>query len=166
MLEAVLFISVILQVIAAVLALRLIRITEVRAAWILIAAGLVLMSASRIIDILPFFSVEITPGIRLLTNWLDIYISIVMVTGVSLIAPLFYAIRRSEKALRKSEERFRTLVENLNVGVYRSTGDYKGRYLQVNPAMIKIFGYESIQEFMGSPIVSVYMQPQERIKSI
>lgn len=164
MLEAVLFISVILQVIAAVLALRLIRITEVRAAWILIAAGLVLMSASRIIDILPFFSVEITPGIRLLTNWLDIYISIVMVTGVSLIAPLFYAIRRSEKDLRKSEERFRTLVENLNVGVYRSTGDYKGRYLQVNPAMIKIFGYESIQEFMGSPIVSVYMQPQERKK--
>jgi PAS domain S-box-containing protein len=166
MLEAVLFISVILQVIAAVLALRLIRITEVRAAWILIAAGLVLMSASRIIDILPFFSIEITPGIRLLTNWLDIYISIVMVTGVSLIAPLFYAIRRSEKALRKSEERFRTLVENLNVGVYRSTGETKGRYLQVNPAMIKIFGYESVEEFMKISISDLYRDPEGRIEFV
>ncbi|HVO66856.1 MAG TPA: PAS domain S-box protein [Syntrophales bacterium] len=164
MLETVLFISVILQVIAAILALRLIRITEVRAAWILIAAGLVLMAAARIIDILPFFSIEITPGMKLLNDWLDIYISIVMITGVSLIAPLFYAIRQSEKALRESEERYRTLVENLNVGVYRSTGDYKGRYLQVNPAMIKIFGYESIEEFMHIPIINVYRQPQDRKK--
>jgi PAS domain S-box-containing protein len=164
MLETILFISVLLQVIAAVLALRLIRITQVHAAWILIAVGLVLMAAGRIIDVLPFFSIAITPGIKLLNDWLDVYISIVMVTGVSLIAPLFYAIRRSEKVLRESEERYRTLVENLNVGVYRSTGDYKGRYLQVNRAMVKIFGYESIQEFMRIPIVNVYRQPQDRKK--
>ena len=164
MLEAILFISVLLQIIAAFLALRLIRITEIHAAWILIAIGLVLMAAARIVDILPFFSIEITPGIKLLNDWLDIYISIVMVTGVSLIAPLFYAIRRSERALREGEERYRTLVENLNVGVYRSTGDYKGRYLQVNPAMIKIFGYESIEEFMRIPIINVYRQPQDRKK--
>ena len=162
MLETILFISVLLQIIAAFLALRLIRITKIHAAWILIAAGLVLMAAVRIIDVLPFFSIEITPGIRLLNDWLDIYISIVMLTGVSLIAPLFYAIRRSEKVLRESEERYRTLVENVNVGVYRSTGDFKGRYLQVNPAMVKIFGYESIEDFISIPIIDVYMQPQDR----
>ncbi len=55
MIEYILFISVLLQVAAAALALRLIRVTEVRAAWILIAIGLVLMAVGRIIDVLPFF---------------------------------------------------------------------------------------------------------------
>jgi PAS domain S-box-containing protein len=166
MIETVLFISVALQVAAAFLALRLIRITEVRAAWILMATGLVLMALGRIIDVLPFFSVEITPEIILLNELVDVIISFVMIAGVALIAPLFYAIRQSEKALRESEERYRTLVNNVNVGVYRSTGDIEGRYLQVNPAMAKIFGYESIDEFMSISISDLYREPEGRKRFI
>jgi len=166
MIELILFFSVLLQVTAAFLALRLIRITEVRTAWILMAIGLVLMAVGRIIDILPFFSIEITPKISLINEWVDIFVSVVMVAGVALIAPLFYAIRESERALRYSEERYRTLVENVNVGVYRSTGDFDGRYLQVNPAMAKIFGYESIDEFMRVSITDLYMEPESRKKFI
>jgi two-component system cell cycle sensor histidine kinase/response regulator CckA len=164
MLEVILLISVLLQVVAAVLALRLIRITEVRTAWILMAIGLVLMALGRIIDALPFFSIKITPELILLNDWVDICISLVMVAGVALLAPLFYSIRQSDKALRESEERYRTLVENVNVGVYRSTGDIEGHYLQVNPAMIKIFGYESIEEFIRDPIINLYQELEGRSK--
>ena len=164
MLEIILLISVFLQVIAAFLALRLIRITEVRTAWILMAIGLVLMALGRIVDVLPFFSIKITPELNLLNDWVDIFISFIMVAGVALLAPLFYSIRQSEKALRESEERYRTLVDNVNVGVYRSTGDVDGRYLQVNPAMIKIFGYESIEEFIRGPIINLYQEPEGRKK--
>jgi PAS domain S-box-containing protein len=73
-----------------------------------------------------------------------------------------YTIRQSEKALRVGEERYKTLVENLNVGVYRSTGETTGRYLQVNPAMIKIFGYESVDEFMNISISDLYRNPEGR----
>jgi PAS domain S-box-containing protein len=73
-----------------------------------------------------------------------------------------YTIRQSEKALRVGEERYKTLVENLNVGVYRSTGETTGRYLQVNPAMIKIFGYESVDEFMDISISDLYRNPEGR----
>ncbi|MEI8172893.1 MAG: PAS domain S-box protein [Deltaproteobacteria bacterium] len=166
MIETILFISVALQVVAAFLALRLIRITEVRAAWILMATGLVLMAVGRIIDVLPFFSVEITPEINLLNELVDVIISFVMIAGVALIAPLFYAIRQSEKALRESEERYRTLVDNVNVGVYRSSGDIEGRYLQVNPAMAKIFGYESIEDFMRISISELYSEPEGRKRFI
>ncbi|MCX5856244.1 MAG: PAS domain S-box protein [Deltaproteobacteria bacterium] len=166
MIETILFISVALQVVAAFLALRLIRITEVRAAWILMATGLVLMAVGRIIDVLPFFSIEITPEINLLNELVDVIISFVMIAGVALIAPLFYAIRQSEKALRESEERYRTLVDNVNVGVYRSTGDIEGRYLQVNPAMAKIFGYESIEDFMHISISELYREPEGRKRFI
>jgi len=160
--EVILIISVVLQIVAAFLALRLIRITDGRAAWILMAMGLVLMAVGRVIDVLPFMSIEVTHEIIIINEWISFLISILIVVGVSLIAPLFYAIRRSENALRESEERYRTLVENVNVGVYRSTGDLEGRYLQVNPAMAKIFAYESLDEFMGVPIAQHYIDTQGR----
>ena len=52
------------------------------------------------------------------------------------------------QALRESEEKYRTLVENVPIGVYRNTIGSRGRFLQANRAMVKIFGYESIDEFM------------------
>ena len=166
MIEFILFISVLLQVVAAVLALRLMRFTKVRAAWILIAIGLVLMAIGRIIDILPFFAIKITPDIRRMNDLVDVFISVVMVAGVALIAPLFYAIRQSANALRESEERYRTLVENVNVGVYRSTGDPEGRFLQANHAMAKILGYESIDAFMRVSISDLYVDQEDRKRFI
>jgi PAS domain S-box-containing protein len=166
MMELILSISVLLQVVAAVLAVKLIKITETRTAWILIAAGFVLMVLRRIVDVLPFFSIRITQKISFINDVVDVLISVVMLAGVALLAPHFYSIRKSEKALRESEERYRTLVENLNVGVYRSTGEHRGHYLQVNPAMIKIFGYEAIEEFMNVAITELYRDPEERIKFV
>jgi len=166
MMELILFISVLLQVVAAVLAVKLIKITETRAAWILIAAGFVLMVLGRIVDVFPFFSIKITHELSIINDFVDVLISVVMLAGVALLAPHFYSIRQSEKALRESEERYRTLVENLNVGVYRTTGEYRGRYLQVNPAMIKIFGYESVEEFMNVAISELYRDPEGRIKFV
>lgn len=166
MMELILFISVLLQVAAAILAVKLIKITETRAAWILLAAGFVLMVLGRIVDVLPFFSIRITHEISIINDVVDVVISVVVLAGVALLAPHFYSLRQSEKALRESEERYRTLVENLNVGVYRSAGEYKGIYLQVNPAMIKIFGFESIEEFMNVSISDLYRNPGDRIKFV
>ncbi len=162
MMEIILSISVLLQVAAAVLAVRLIKITETRTAWILIAAGFVMMALRRIFDAAPFFSMRMTHEISVIDHVVGVVISVVMLAGVALLAPHFYSIRKSEKALRESEERYRTLVENLNVGVYRSTGEHRGRYLQVNPAMIKIFGYEAIEDFMNVTITDLYREPEDR----
>ena len=98
-----------------------------------------------------------------------LFIFVLLQVAVVLLAVKFihiYTIRQSEKALRVGEERYRTLVENLNVGVYRSTGETKGRYLQVNPAMIKIFGYESVEEFTKISISDLYRDPEGRIKFV
>lgn len=70
--------------------------------------------------------------------------------------------KRAEEAWRKSEEKFRTLVDNLNVGVYRNTGDFPGRFIQANPAMVKMFGYNSSEEFMNIAVSDLYQNPQER----
>ncbi|MDD5223221.1 MAG: response regulator [bacterium] len=70
--------------------------------------------------------------------------------------------KRFEEALRHSEEQFRTLVENVNIGVYRNTGGPQGRFLQANPAMARIFGCETVEELMQIPIADLYQDPRER----
>ncbi|HET7010150.1 MAG TPA: PAS domain S-box protein [Anaerolineales bacterium] len=52
--------------------------------------------------------------------------------------------RQAEAALRESEERYRALTENAPVGIYRTTPD--GRILFVNPAGLRMLGFESIEE--------------------
>ncbi len=68
---------------------------------------------------------------------------------------------RAEEALRESEEEYRTLVENVNVGIYRSMGGPRARFLQVNPALAKMFGFDSVAEFMSRPVAKLFEDPRE-----
>ena len=52
--------------------------------------------------------------------------------------------KRAEEALRESEEHFRSFVENVPLGVYRTTPD--GRVLMANPSLLRMLGYNSLQE--------------------
>ncbi|WP_321421937.1 PAS domain S-box protein [uncultured Methanobacterium sp.] len=68
----------------------------------------------------------------------------------------------AEKELLESEQKFRSLVENLNVGVYRNTSDLGGYFVQVNPAFTRMFGYDSAQEIMKVKVIDFYMDPKQR----
>ena len=70
--------------------------------------------------------------------------------------------KKAEKALQESEEKYRSLVENINVGIYRNTGGLQGRFIQVNPAMVKIFGYDSIDEFIKVSVLDIYKNQSDR----
>ncbi|HUF26505.1 MAG TPA: ATP-binding protein [Gemmatimonadaceae bacterium] len=50
----------------------------------------------------------------------------------------------TERALRASEERYRSLFERAAFGIYRATEE--GRFLEANPALIEMLGYGSIDE--------------------
>ena len=49
--------------------------------------------------------------------------------------------RRAESALRESEEKYRAIFENAIDGIFQSAPD--GRFIKVNPAMARMYGYES-----------------------
>src|SRR5580704_9321910 len=53
-----------------------------------------------------------------------------------------------EKAQRSAEERLRTLFENAIEGIFQTTPE--GRYLSANPALARIFGYESPEKMMAT----------------
>ncbi|MCX6564129.1 MAG: PAS domain-containing protein, partial [Candidatus Aminicenantes bacterium] len=57
--------------------------------------------------------------------------------------------KRTEEALRKSEEKYRGLAENINLGIYRNTVGPEGKFIEANPAIIGMFGYKSKKEFLA-----------------
>ncbi len=70
--------------------------------------------------------------------------------------------RRAEETLRASEEKFRTLVENLRIGVYRCSAAAPGRFLQVNPAMERIFGRPATP-FVEVPMADLFVDPRDHL---
>lgn len=69
---------------------------------------------------------------------------------------------QAERALRESEEKYRSLINNVNIGVYRSTVGENGRFIQVNPAIARIFGYDSVEGFMRLKVPDLYQNPGDR----
>ncbi len=67
-------------------------------------------------------------------------------------------------ALQESEEKFRTIVNNVNLGVYRSTAEPPGYLIQVNPAFLKLFGYNSMKQILKIPAERFYKNPKDRIQ--
>ncbi|HVO67183.1 MAG TPA: PAS domain S-box protein [Syntrophales bacterium] len=69
----------------------------------------------------------------------------------------------TEEELKKSEEWYRGVFENALVGIFQSTPE--GQFIRVNPAVAKMYGYDSPNEMM-SKITDVakqhYVDPHQR----
>lgn len=67
----------------------------------------------------------------------------------------------ASKALQESEERYRSLFDRMMDGIYRST--HEGKFVDVNPAMVRMFGYSSKEEMLEMDIKSeLYFDAEER----
>ncbi len=80
-----------------------------------------------------------------------------------------YAIERSEsrKALLKAEERYRGIFEHSVAGIFQTSPE--GTYLDVNPALTRIYGYNTREEMMSkiSDIARLlYVDPTRRSEFI
>lgn len=63
--------------------------------------------------------------------------------------------KKREEALRESERTYRELVENLNVGVFRSIPTSE-HIVSANRALVEIFGYASQSEFQHQPLSALF----------
>lgn len=70
--------------------------------------------------------------------------------------------RRAEAKLREIEDDYHALVDNLSAGVYRNTGGPQGRFIWANPAIARMFGYDSVEAFMEVAVSDLYVDPGER----
>src|SRR6266850_2341728 len=71
--------------------------------------------------------------------------------------------RRNEEALRASEARYRSQVQSAVYGIYRSSMA-EDRFLDVNPALIGMLGYESLEEVLALRLTrDVYVDASDRL---
>jgi PAS domain S-box-containing protein len=70
--------------------------------------------------------------------------------------------RQMEKVLWESEERYRTLVENVPIGIYRNTLGPTGRFLMANPAFLRMLGFNTEEELKQVSVADLYTNPGER----
>ena len=88
---------------------------------------------------------------------------LVKLQGNDELGSLAQGINKMLGALAESQERYRSIFENASEGIFQSTID--GKYLSVNPALAKIYGYESIEALVnnGQRIdQQIYVAPQRR----
>ena len=94
----------------------------------------------------------------------DMLLRVIMIPGTrnSLVAFIdITEIRLAEEAVRKSEENYRALVDNMQNVLYRS--DVKGDLTFVSPSGAIVLGYDSIDEMIGKNIAKdLYFNPGER----
>ena len=72
--------------------------------------------------------------------------------------------KRTEEALKESEERYRTAIESSNDGVSITKGDL---HLFVNRKYLEIFGYNHLEEIVGKPpSITVHPDEKDRVMEI
>jgi len=69
--------------------------------------------------------------------------------------------KQIEEALRKSDERYRTLFEESRDAIYTTTQE--GEFLDANQSMLNLFGY-SREEIIGLKAGETYVHPEDRLK--
>ena len=70
--------------------------------------------------------------------------------------------KQAEAALIQSELAYRTLFENMPIGLYRTSVD--GKILDVNPALIKMFGYPNPPSLLAKNAEDMYADPDSNIR--
>jgi PAS domain S-box-containing protein/putative nucleotidyltransferase with HDIG domain len=68
------------------------------------------------------------------------------------------------KVFRDDQARYESLTKHLNVGVYRNTSGPRGKFIEVNPAFIEMFGYAKKEEIFEMNVADLYQNPDDRKK--
>lgn len=96
------------------------------------------------------------------TVWAATIFSFLVMLVTILLAININRRAKAELALREIDAKYHTLVDNISIGVYRTSAEHNGRILQANPAMVRIFGYDSIEELSHKTVSDLYLNPDER----
>ena len=112
----------------------------------------------------PLFDNEQVAGVMILESITEPLTQADLRLIVALSEQVNIAVSRTRlySQVRASEEKYRSLVEQLPVGVYRSTPGPHGRFLMVNPAFVKMFGFVDEEDALATKVSTLYITTRER----
>jgi signal transduction histidine kinase len=107
-----LIISILLQIAAAVIALRFMKLTKYRLSWILLSLSFVFMAVRKLIQLYEIFRGTPSYSIEMVDEWIGVLISFLIIVGVVLIREIFYSLKRAETDRLKTERRVINAIIN------------------------------------------------------
>ncbi|MBK7710582.1 MAG: sensor histidine kinase [Bacteroidales bacterium] len=102
-----LIISIVLQIIAASIALRFMKLTKYRLSWILLSLSFVFMAVRKLIQLFEYFRGTPSFTWQLIDEWIGVLISVMIIVGVIL-------IRNCSPLLKAETDRLRTEKRVIN----------------------------------------------------
>ena len=143
-------VSVALQCVAAFLAIRLAHLTAWRTAWLFIAGAIVLMAVHHGVMLADIVSEGAPDPLDVISEWMTMIISILLVAGLARLGPLFVERQRADQETTTLLARNQALVQALAEIVY----DWRPRTgkVQWGGEYARILGYTD--EEMGSDTAS------------
>jgi len=100
-----LVLSIGLQIVAASIALRFMKLTKYRLSWILLSLAFTFMAARKIIHLIELTKGVETEAMAVIDEWMGAFISIMIFGGVILIRELFLSLKKAEIDRSRSERR-------------------------------------------------------------
>jgi sigma-B regulation protein RsbU (phosphoserine phosphatase) len=75
--------------------------------------------------------------------------------------------QQADEALRAAEHKYQSIFEHALEGIFQTSSD--GRYIAANPALIKMYGYDSLEELahnVNNIATKLYVDPNRRAEFI
>lgn len=110
LIQIALILSIILQLIAVVLVVTMIKGSKYKSSYILLASGLAIMAGRRIIEYLLFIDKELPETTSIFSSWLGVLISVLMVIGVFYLKKIFGYLANVQKTRQENEKRVLTAI--------------------------------------------------------
>ena len=151
--------SIIMQLTAAGLALRLVRVAGLMTAWLLVAIALVLMSLRQTISLYHVVTEGSAQPVSLPTELTALFVSGLVLLGILLIRPYFVAHENTMNTLRESEARIRNILDNMVDVYFRTNAD--NRFTAISRSGAELFGYTE-DEILELPIEQLYVNVDDR----
>lgn len=106
----VVYTSLLLQILAAGIAISLFRRTKFNASWILISSGFILMVVYRVFELWPTIYPKMEQELAIVQKWLAFVISLVLLLGVFYIRKIFQFLKRVDELRNETEKRVLSAV--------------------------------------------------------
>ncbi|MBF0224486.1 MAG: response regulator [Desulfobacterales bacterium] len=156
----IIFVAVLFQVLAAIKAIQLIKITKHLVSWLFISTAIFMMVIRRIISL--FEIIEGYQVSQVFTESIGLLISLLMFIGIIKIVPFFISIKKAETDLNNANIYNRTLFE-INTDPLFITDSY-GKIKDLNVAAEESTGY-SKSDIIGSDVFE-YFKESNNMRSV
>jgi signal transduction histidine kinase len=107
-----LVLSIILLMAASSIALSFMKLTKFRLSWIFLSAAFVFMAIIKVIELFEFFQRSPSYTWQMIEEWMGVFVSVLIIVGVTLIRDIFTSLKRAEIDRQRSEKKVLTAIIN------------------------------------------------------